>query len=208
MPILINADVNDAGMLFSQPDKATQNYLRNEVNNFVSSLGQAGSHIANKVMSAYKDITSGKTFRRIQAIKNLSNSFFEENSVRKLKTLGELQTAPDIMIPYLMANPEVHELYQDDRIKGYGDNYNTNPYGRAGLNNQHYRQAVNTMVIKEEVDGETSYICRNTYSKAQEEMDDLTFVDKANVLSSWKLMNYTHQEHGIDATSEENDLIE
>jgi len=102
----------------------------------------------------------------------------------------------NVMERYIMANPDIRELYSSDKIFGFRDSYldkDLELITRHGyeLNNEYGRVMNGT--VKD--DGSVSY-----YNVDDEiEVEELDVLDKLSVLKTWDYMTY-HIDCGIDPT--------
>lgn len=116
----------------------------------VDMLQQLGNtqfaQIASESIERLKDFSFGECARRMEALRNKATALFSDNRIRLITDVGELQQAPEAMIPYIMAIPEVYEMYLNGELEGYEDKFIDIQPGAIGVDNFHYRQMTHGIV--------------------------------------------------------------
>lgn len=108
---------------------------------------------------------------------------------RPLYTMDEIQSAPPMMIPYIMASPIIDELYLNSTIYGYGADY-VRPSFNELEDNPYYQSVMNGMIVDDTV---TQYFVDEAISLSTEQQ--FTILDIWNSASD--LIDL-----GIDPTGE------
>lgn len=131
---------------FGRPSQQAIQFLHQQQNELQNSmLYQQMSGFFEQSVERMTDLTVGVTARKIEALYNKSQALFQENEIRTITDIGEMQNAPDVMIPYIMAVPTIQEMYQNEELVGYGDRY-VSPYEGIAHDNFIYRTANHGMV--------------------------------------------------------------
>ena len=108
---------------FGIPSQETFQYLNQISNQFQSSiLPEARMHF-QEVEKFHRVITFDDAIQALKGLERSMDSFSLGNRIRPLSTLEEIQNAPDIMIPWIMANPTIREKYQNNELEGYGERF-------------------------------------------------------------------------------------
>jgi len=190
---------NDLGAVLGSANQDAMQYINQSVNRFMDVAGHVGQAIADRVNTQYQAFVDSTIGNRAAAIKNMVNAMWQDDSIRPLTDWGEVQNAPLQMVPYLMANPTVRELYHADRIEGYGDRYLDKYPDSIGRDHYTYRRVTNGMV---QSDGHWN----EYYEQLHKDDVILNLIEKTAILSSWETMD-DMVDDGLDPTNPWNDPI-
>lgn len=114
-----------------------------------------------------------------------------------LRTIEGLQSAEGLMQNYIMANPNVMKLYQDDIIEGYGGNFSPLCKG-IGRDNLFFRQATNG-VARQEGEGEDRHWLRTHF---QDSIGNaLSFRERVDIHKTWAAVDHHIATTYLDITS-------
>lgn len=114
-----------------------------------------------------------------------------------LGTINGLQSAEGLMQNYIMANPNVMKLYNDDLIEGYGGEFSPMCTG-VGRDNFFFRQATNGVNRKEEIDETEKWVRTNFHDTVGEA---LSFRDRVNIHKTWAAVDSHLANTYLDITS-------
>lgn len=110
-------------MLFGAPDPYIHQYM-NEVNNyFGSKLTDIGRSFVNTASQVFTRMESSEAMRIAKAAMRKLNTFVNRDVIQYIPEIEKLQEAPTSMVRYIMAYPELRDLYHNGRIEGYGERY-------------------------------------------------------------------------------------
>lgn len=165
--------------------------------------GKARSMI-DAVANHYVHITESEAIRSVKALGRLLENFALPNRVMQLDGISELQHAPDVMIPYIMAEPTVRRMYLDDRCEGYGDKY-INLYGDLiGSTDPVYQTVTHGMWVDQ---GNGELECHMYSNVAIEHDQQMSMPDQLNVLRTWDSLRSVLDLAKEDPTSRWNGLL-
>lgn len=114
-----------------------------------------------------------------------------------LGTISGLQNAEGLMREYIMANPNVRKLYDDDIIEGYGGDLNVHNHG-IGRKNYFFRQANDGVARKEERDEKDRWLHSHFHDSIG---GRLSFRERVNVHKTWAAVNDHLANQYLDITS-------
>ncbi len=166
--------------LLSQPTNVQQSF-QNQLHQFSNTLTDAGAQFFHQVSQVSDAIANSQAVRYAKAAVRKVGTAWQENEIRLLMNIGELQHAPPVQIRYIMADPVIREAYQEQRIEGYGDKYQDLFPNDIGEKHYDYRRVMNgvTQFDKNGNDYAT------TYEEDLLEGDtELTFTQQSSVISS------------------------
>lgn len=104
------------------------------------------------------------------------------NTIRRHRTLGELQHANRASQSYLMANPVIRRLYNNGSLAGYEDGFSKDDVWRGTAikhSDANYRAIMSGYVDKEE-----NMI--HNYAMSRDEESRLSFSERIDTIASWE----------------------
>lgn len=107
------------------------------------------------------------------------------------------QQATGFMRNYIMANPLLMELYQEERVSGYDGDFNPLCNG-LGLENYYYSKAIDGKVM---YDKEKETLNRTVYSSSRDQLTHLTFSERVDIHRTWQATNLHIAKGLFDPTS-------
>tara|TARA_B100000700_G_scaffold91328_3_gene102997 strand:+ start:1979 stop:2596 length:618 start_codon:yes stop_codon:yes gene_type:complete len=150
------ANFHDGGLdtfhalTFSQPHPSTLQFIDNLVNQPSNALSQAGSEFMDRARDVYQQVAGSEAMRRMRGAMRQVASSWERDVIRPLRTVADLQTAPNTMRRWLMAEPTIRHLYHKGRCDGYSDTYRDREPDAIGENHYDYRRVMNGIVNETE----------------------------------------------------------
>lgn len=206
MPVFYGSPTEASAALFSKPSNAAMQYVNQTIDRFSSYASSIPTAIGQMVMDKHRELMDTGLSRKVEAIRHKINNFWEEDCIRPLPTVGDIQQAPDSMVRWIMANPTIRNYYHEERVEGFGERYIDREPEYVGKDQYDYRRVMDGMVV---VDKETK---QASYSNFHEEYiaEDvvLTTIEKATIKMAWDTINDNIDEGDIsDPTSEWNGVI-
>lgn len=95
------------------------------------------------------------------------------------------QQATGFMRDYIMANPAMMSLYQEERISGYGGDFSDLCTG-IGRDNYYFNKAMDGKV---HFDKEANTLIRTNYSNSRDNLSHLTFSERVDIHRTWQATN-------------------
>lgn len=188
--------------LYGASHHNTLTFLQNQYESLSNLSSTMGSHMEgfiNKAKGAYENFLELESVRRAKAALDRFGSVFQENNIRWLRSEKEVQQAPPAMIPFIMANPVVRQLYQEQRCAGYDEDYVDREPKNIGENHTEYQLAMSGIVTDTE-DG-------SFYSLWDNGETPLTMEEQVAVHSSWDLVNCMIERGKRDPTSKKGGML-
>lgn len=196
----ITGDTNTfRALAYGRPDMLTHDWCRQQEQQHLMMLDPA--------VRANYEAMQGTVFGAIdyQAIANMSRALRNQadgiwlvNDIIPLKTIGELQNPPPVMVDWMMSCPQVREMYHDQRLAGYDEYYVDHDPGMIGVNHYHYRRVVNG-IFEENAKGEM--IATEWLEDLRKPTDDLSLSEQLTIMSVWDEMINVLNEGNVDPTS-------
>lgn len=185
---------------FGLPGQNSLNYIQEQMqridpsrflnNNFI----QEAKNMVNKF--------SGSQFiEKVKNITHMNRIQIDPLSVYAINSLTGMQTADIGMQRWIMANPNIRDLYNHNRCAGYGESYIDKYPGTIGPEHYDYRRVMDGMLEEVEPDEDGSAFKFTLYMDSiQGPNDDLDFHDKVDILSTWDVLNHILKDSDDDPT--------
>lgn len=128
-----------AAMAYPQPSQTTTQFIDhlNQQVNPSMATSQMAAQFLEKSKEAYENLMGSTAIRKMKAAARTMNSLWQENVVRELRAVDEMQQAPTCMRRYIMAEPTVRDWYYQQRLDGYSQSY-VDPFPRVQSGEDHY----------------------------------------------------------------------
>lgn len=187
----------------SKPLPSTMQYFDNQYQSMVQAAQTVGNTALQQIyqvaQQTYNYVMDTRPWEAAEALMRQATHMFDPNAVRALHTLAELQTAKPVMQRWIMACPEVREMYHNNQIDGYSATYEDAQPKYIGAQHYDYRMATTGMV---ELNEETADWKSTTYFEELVGEDrELSFLDKVDVMISWSQIQHHMRTQQYDPTS-------
>ena len=184
-------------LLYPNQHPNNDRFIQSQFNeNITTSLNDVGRTFISKAKETYERLKSSEVMRVAKAALNQASGLFMPNKIMEIRTIEQMQVAQPIMQRWIMAEPQIRQMYNDKLCHGYADTYfDINP-GTVAETDYNYR-AVMDGVIVDQKDG--SWKAKSYGQDLIEDDEPLTVFDQFTILKVWdnaKLFMAT----GIDPT--------
>lgn len=190
--------------IYGASHQNTLGFLQQQYETLNAFSDTMSGHVKNFVQRAnktYHNFLELETVRKAAAALDRLGSVFQEDSIRWLRTETEVQQAPPMMIPFIMAEPSIRKLYQEQRCEGYGDAYIDNERELIGRDHTHYQLAMSGTVVVNEVSDVAAYTIWDNGETP------LVSEEKVAIQSSWEVARMMVAKAKKDPTSRVGGLL-
>lgn len=206
-----NSDFN-AVLYGAQKHPGTVEFLRNQVYGVASQFGdmmsQAASTFLAKTQYAFESVNGLDALRRAKAAIGLSSSVFQEDLIRPLMSIQEIQHAPLVMERFIMAQPDLRALFNRQLCDGFADTYIDMHPGTVGENHYDYRLVMDgQVVLTEDEDGEPDWYAVNYLDEYQGTDTGLDHSDQVAIRTTWSLIKQAIKARKEDPSSREGGML-
>jgi len=170
-------------------------------------LSAAGQQWINNATQFIQQNSYVTAQRLADSIRSRSDTMVDDNIIRPLLTVEQLQHASAAMIRYVMANPTIRQEYQKQRCDGYSHIYPEMDLNPTHIGDAHYeyRRVVEEIV---QDDPETGGCVSYHFSDDLYEGDrPLTLDEKQSIMQTWFVANAKHIRGQPDTTDVENNTL-
>ena len=137
------------------------------------------------------------------ALNQKVEGIWERNNIRALFELAELQTADPFNQRFIMACPEVRELYHSQQCNGYHGTYFDAQPGAIGFQHYDYRRATDELVIFTK----DSWEATTYYEDLHPDDRNLLLPEKTDIQLMWESARYFVKRGKNDLTSPTDDPL-
>lgn len=176
-------------LIYPEQHPANKAFIVNQLDAYTHLLLDTGRQYFEQARTIYNQINDTAAVRAAKAALRMAKGITRPNVISPLLTLEDVRSAQPIMQRYIMACPEIRELYNNQRCDGYSDTYIDAFPGAIGETHYDYWKVMSG-IINEYVDenGEDTWKV-NIYGYDLEPNDtELTFDDKVDILSTWEIV--------------------
>ena len=176
-------DAFDA-LLYPEQNPVNDYYIQNQLNNFSQTLTNTGRQFIEGAKAVYEQLNSAESMRIAKAALRAARGLFTPDTIMYLDTVESMQTAKSVMQRWIMAQPDIRELYLEQRCAGYPDTYH-NVFGNVNYDDHYdYRRVMDSIVVEDD-DG---WYVRYYPDDIIEGDRELTFIEKVEILSTWDIV--------------------
>lgn len=164
-------------LLYNVPDNNTLNWINNNMNKAREALVGVGDTLMNTASMLYNKVNSNAA---INSAKAMVSSQGDHGNQYMVYGLGydNMGSANYIMQQYIMANPVVNKLYQDNMCNGFEETYYNPEPDVYGTDRLDYRRVMDGVLTEED-----GCMVINHYSSTDDV--ELEPYDKWAILSTW-----------------------
>ena len=186
-------------LVFGDSHPANTAYFQNQVSSLGNTLTGIGQQFFADAAQVYERFNGSEVMRLAKAARRAVTGLFVPNEIIQINTIGGLQQARPIMQRWVMANPVVRELWQNQGCDGYSDTYIDNAPGKIGEDHYDYRKVMDGVVVEKDNGESWGY---KLY--VEDELPDdkpLNSMDKIEILNTWDIAAMFIHAKGEDPTS-------
>jgi hypothetical protein len=193
-----------ADILYHHAPPNVTNYLAEKMQNYYQQAGGIGNEFLNSVKQRFDQFNNGSLMRHVEALKFKAKNLWEEDTIRFLPTIGDIQQAKPIMQRWVMANPMIRmQHYENGGVSAYDGKYIDLEEFKIGKDHYDYRRVTNGLFVK---DGD-NLSCTNYFEQVREG-DVLTILEQSSILNTWTVLEECLEgESGIDPVSPWNEML-
>jgi len=191
-------------MAFGQAAASTVNYIQSEISRAATVLtdfGQIGFQAAHEVFNRFH---GEDAVRKARELSRRIGWVFKEDCVRPLVTLDAMQSAMPVMQRWIMACPEVRELYNRQECAGYAGSYIDIQPGAIADQHYDYRRVMDGMIQTDDDDKPFYTLYMDELLEGDSPLD----LDKrVDVLNTWDHIRHILRKGVDDPTSIHGDKL-
>lgn len=199
--------VNDANaLLYGRKHPNAIAYLEQNATRFQQYLEQspmltdAGRMFFQQSQEAIQQVIEADAMRYANAALRKVQEMFQPDIIKPLWDLAGLQTASLTMQRWIMADPTVRELYQQQRLDGFSDTYVDMHPGTIADSHYDYRQVMHGL-MQDDPDDPEGFKVSFYFDELVEGDRELVLDEKIAITSTWDIINAILKRGDDDPTS-------
>lgn len=187
-------------LLYPEQNPLNLQYIQQQFSNFADTLTNTGSAFINGAKALFEEIQNSDMVRKAKTALRLAEVNFHPNMVMPLETLEELQTAQLGMQRWIMAQPDIRNMYHKGLVNGYSDTYVDMHPEQVGIGHYDYRRVMNGILV-EDGDDKTDYYFDEFIEDLYEGDRELDFLEQCDVLKTWEVIKMYVEARKDDPTN-------
>lgn len=188
--IIDNAPPNTIDYLI-YPDQAvsTQQYILTQLNNYQNLFHETEQTYIQRARQLYDSIHNSDIARQARAAIRSVKGALRPDVICELTDLEDVRSAQPRMARYIMAQPDIRQLYHQQRCDGYHDVYVDHYPNDIKHSHYDYQLVMSGIVqdIKDE-NGEDSWMVTTYATDIIEGDKALDFYEKVDILHTWEII--------------------
>lgn len=183
---------------YGQQNPLNLGYFKQQLENIGTNLNEQAKVFYQDVQDLYNKFNSSEAMRLMRSAMKSAASLFNDNIIRPLTTVDELQNASLQMQRWIMANPVIRQMYHDQQCDGYSDTYVDIEPGKVADQHYDYRRVMDGIVVcNEDAEYFTEY-----FEDLYEGDRDLILSEQSDVLRTWEVLEAMVKAMKDDPTSQ------
>lgn len=181
MPVFISGGGTNAvhQLSYGNVSQATVNFLQGQLASMQNTPYLQGFYAV--AQQQFENVNGDLARRTADAVIRSSDSLFQDNVVRRLTTMEQLQTAPLVMQRWLMTSELLRNEALKGRINGYADTYVDQEPAMVGQFQRDWR-LLNQGLINEVEDGD--WVAKQYFEEWDENDAPLTISQRVDVFDA------------------------
>lgn len=187
MQVIVGGQAEFNGLVYGDKHPGTTRFLQNQLNmGFSDTLTDFGKQMFSSIHSLYEKFNGENALRLAKAARRKVTGLFQQDVIKPLWTLEEIQQATLSMQRWVMAHPELRKLYHQQRCDGYSNTYLDMQPDAIGEKHYDYRRVMDGLVQEDE-DGtmQITYY----YDDVPDDDVQLTLSDKVDIINTWDMIS-------------------
>lgn len=190
-------------LLYGDVHPGTQRFFESQRASGFSRLTQTAKAFAEEAVERFGFMATERTKRLINDVRRAATWAWHGDYIRPLRTVDEIQLAGPKMIRYIMAEPVVRKMYQQQQLAGYDEYYQDSQPEALGEEHDDYRRVMDGIVVVDEPDaaGDALWHADHFADEYLEDDPPLDFQQQLDVLETWACVRGAIVERLRDPTS-------
>lgn len=137
--------------LYPESNPVNFQWMAGQFESYSHVLNDMGKQLMEQSKAAFQQKLE-EANRAARFAARMVKNVFKPNTIRPLETIEELRSAEVIMQRYVLAQPDLRKLYNQQRIDGYSDTYVDVDRGCIGNNHYDYLRVMDGIAVFKEDD--------------------------------------------------------
>lgn len=185
-----------SGSMTDSSASVLNNYMTSLYEKYDNLTGWLGETL-DSVKDAHKNFMNSRMWEFSNRINGKDGQYVGRFEIGYLSEVQYQQQATGFMRDYIMANPILMDLYQQDRVSGYDGDFHDICSG-IGRDNYFYNRAVDGKVMYNE---EEQTLIRTVHNSSRDTLTHLTFSERVDIHRTWQATNLHIAKNLFDPTN-------
>lgn len=187
MRVITGGNEAFSALVLGDQNPTNQFYFQKELDTLKTMAGGVVDGFVERANQAYHMFNNANVRAIAQAALNQIKGFFVPNTILAIDTLAGLQTAGTVMQRWIMACPEVREIYHKQQCDGYSDSYHDNHPDKTGMDHYDYTVVTDGIVFTDKNGRDYSNQVIQDYAPGDYELD---FPQQVSILKTWDIVRH------------------
>lgn len=184
--------------LYGDQRQSNINYLAEQIRALPKNLGEFGQQTLQRAKEVMGFLTNDLLHSRIMSQVGRSN-LIDESVIITPRTVEEFQNAGVFLQRYIMAHPDLRELYHEQNVAGYPDTYVDLDPNERGPGHYDYDLITDGMIMIDREADEVSVRFMDNHIQPSDR--EPSFEDKIETALTWDSIDWLLKETQFDFTS-------
>lgn len=189
---------------YREKHPSTLAYLKSQFENIGQTLNDAGQQFFQGMQNVFEQANSSEAMRKARLALQKVKNVFEVDNVKSIFELNELQASQYVMQRWIMACPDVRNMYHQQQCDGFSETYVDRFPGTVGENHYDYRRVMDGMV---QDDAENDWKATFFLDDLLEGDRELTFDEQVDILNTWECVEAYLKRGKDDPTSQFGNML-
>ena len=177
-------------LIYPDQNPINQSYLYQQVANVATTFNEIGKRFMEGSREIYERINNADMIRKAKAAIRSAVGITFVNEIYYYNSLEAIMAATPYMQNFIMANPTIRELYNNQLCDGYNGTYIDIDPGYIGDTHYHYRRVMDGVIQDiEDADGNYQWIAKTYMDELFHGDRELDISEKSKILATWEVMD-------------------
>lgn len=187
MQVIAGGQAEFNGLVYGDKHPGTMRFLQNQIGQgFSNTMSEVGQRMLSSVHGLYEKFNGENVIRLAKAARRKISGIFQQDVVKPLWSVDEIQQATLVMQRWVMAQPDLRKLYHEQRCDGYSNTYLDMQPDSIGEKHYDYRRVMDGLG-REDTDG--NLVFTHYYDDVHEDDVTLTLQDKVDITNTWDMIS-------------------
>jgi hypothetical protein len=185
-----------------EPHPAMLRYAQEQATAIGSYIQRTGNKFAQGVVDAYHSLYSDEALHRARVGVARVKSYFQDDRIRQITSIYEMQQAQPMMQRFIMAEPTIGKMYDQGRCEGYG--YPAPFPGQYGEDNYNWRRVMDGVIQTQEPTEDNPHGGWEAVTYLEELMEgdrNLILIEQKSIVNTWESLKYSLARSMVDPVS-------
>lgn len=175
-------------------------FLNNMYTQWQQQMSPMQQTFYNNLGSMYSYMTPDEMLRIQQQTLQKHDDLWRDHMVCVYSTMVHFQNASPVMMPYIMAMPELSQLFAAGQVDGYvSTGFKAVDANKVGMDRYHYRRAIDGLYMEDPTTGDFNAIVM--YEDVLDPSDELSRLQQADIQRTWDAARVLLHTQEMDFTS-------